>query len=377
MVRISLLLWAGSLSVWLITWSPCHYFSTVMRFLSSPHPCSESLWGVSGLSFTPEHWRVFFSAFPIILLSVHPHLRLCILLPQLDPFCLFHAHHQKQVVNVSTQWPNEGVWVQTDGTKGTDKKKNETEKGEIGRKAWHQEGFSWVKQEVWEPKGQKEQLFQSVTPLSLCFHCVLADVIAFMSGINKLQRFHCSDWRNLSFQFGASDSFNSCYHSLRACSSSVSGRWQVMEYSSKLSPDGYINRTTARPWCPQLSVGYIQSLWDERLCDPGAASDMSHRLTAARWHDQSDSWYWCLVCIYLFSTINHDWLENQQCWNRLVLFPVSMNYYEAPGSPRLFVISVGRSVGSELPQPTQRPELPWRVQHCPEPHRCCWLWQKV
>lgn len=146
---------------------------------------------------------------------------------------------------------------------------------------------------------------------------------------------------------------------------------------SCLQTETYINRTTARPWCPQLSVGYIQSLWDERLCDPGAASDMSHRLTAARWHDQSDSWYWCLVCIYLFSTINHDWLENQQCWNRLVLFPVSMNYYEAPGSPRLFVISVGRSVGSELPQPTQRPELPWRVQHCPEPHRCCWLWQKV
>lgn len=61
-------------------------------------------------------------------------------------------------------------------------------RGEIGRKAWHQEGFSLVKQEVWETKGQKEELFQSVTPLSHCFHCVLAVMFAFMSGINKLQR---------------------------------------------------------------------------------------------------------------------------------------------------------------------------------------------
>lgn len=68
------------------------------------------------------------------------------------------------------------------------KKTTRQKRGEIGRKAWHQEGFSLVKQEVWETNGQKEELFQSVTPLSLCFHCVLAVMFAFMSGINKLQR---------------------------------------------------------------------------------------------------------------------------------------------------------------------------------------------
>lgn len=42
---------------------------------------------------------------------------------------------------------------------------------ETGRKARHQQGFSFVKQEVWGTKGQTAWLFQSVPMLSHCFHC--------------------------------------------------------------------------------------------------------------------------------------------------------------------------------------------------------------
>lgn len=42
---------------------------------------------------------------------------------------------------------------------------------ETGRKAQHQQGFGFVKQEVWGTKGQTEGLFQSVPLLSHCFHC--------------------------------------------------------------------------------------------------------------------------------------------------------------------------------------------------------------
>lgn len=42
---------------------------------------------------------------------------------------------------------------------------------ETGRKAQHQQGFSFVKQEVWGTKGQTEGLFQSVPLLSHCFLC--------------------------------------------------------------------------------------------------------------------------------------------------------------------------------------------------------------
>lgn len=42
---------------------------------------------------------------------------------------------------------------------------------ETGRKAQHQQGFSFVKQEVWGTKGQTVGLFQSVPLLSHCFHC--------------------------------------------------------------------------------------------------------------------------------------------------------------------------------------------------------------
>lgn len=42
---------------------------------------------------------------------------------------------------------------------------------ETGRKARHQQGFSFVKQEVCGTKGQTAWLFQSVPMLSHCFHC--------------------------------------------------------------------------------------------------------------------------------------------------------------------------------------------------------------
>lgn len=52
------------------------------------------------------------------------------------------------------------------------KKKRERQKWrETGRKARHQQGFSFVKQEVWWTKGQTEGLFQSVPMLSHCFLC--------------------------------------------------------------------------------------------------------------------------------------------------------------------------------------------------------------
>lgn len=93
-------------------------------------------------------------------------------------------------------------------TKGRAKKKKKKERQkwrETGRKAQHQQGFSFVKQEVWGTKGQTEGLFQSVALLSHCFHGNssmhsvyrfsfvsrkrtvsknLATVFAFMSGIN-------------------------------------------------------------------------------------------------------------------------------------------------------------------------------------------------
>lgn len=174
----------------------------ILTYSSSPATSPREAILVFFPTFTPflfySHYSTFkvFFTFPIILLSVHPYLCLCVLFPQLCPFLLFPCTSQKQVLYVSTQWPNEGVWVQTEGQKGKIKKTTRQKRGEIGRKAWHQEGFSLVKQEVWETKGQKEELFQSVTPLSHCFHCVLAVMFAFMSGINKLQRIDVLCWLN-------------------------------------------------------------------------------------------------------------------------------------------------------------------------------------
>lgn len=50
-------------------------------------------------------------------------------------------------------------------------KQNKKREAETGRKAQHQQGFSFVKQEVWATKGQTEELFQSAPLLSRCFHC--------------------------------------------------------------------------------------------------------------------------------------------------------------------------------------------------------------
>ena len=44
-----------------------------------------------------------------------------------------------------------------------ERKKKQRDKREIGRKAWHQEGFSFVKQEVWKTKGQKK------SAISVCY----------------------------------------------------------------------------------------------------------------------------------------------------------------------------------------------------------------
>lgn len=165
-------------------------------------PCSESSWGHSGF---PSHIHLIFVLLSrlnfqgFFHLSHHsapcpfPSLSLHSVPPAL-PFPL--VHHKKQALYVSTQWPNEGVWVQTEAQRGKIKKTTRQKRGEIGRKAWHQEGFSLVKQEVWETKGQKEELFQSVTPLSHCFHCVLAVMFAFMFAINKLQRIDVLCWLN-------------------------------------------------------------------------------------------------------------------------------------------------------------------------------------
>lgn len=175
---------------------------TVLSALAS---CSKSSWGDSGLL---SHIRPIFVLLSLLnsqgFLSF---LSFCSLSIPIFVFAFCFpsstlsscslVHHKKQVLYVSTQWPNEGVWVQTEGQKGKIKKNQTRQKrGEIGRKAWHQEGFSLVKQEVGEIKGQKEELFQSVTPLSHCFHCVLALMFAFMSGINKLQRIDVLCWLN-------------------------------------------------------------------------------------------------------------------------------------------------------------------------------------
>lgn len=90
-------------------------------------------------------------------------------------------------------------------TKGTDEKRERQKRRETGRKGQHQQGFSFVKQEVWGTKGQTEGLFQSVPLLSHCFHCHssrravyrlgfvsrnrtvpenASGVFAFMSGLN-------------------------------------------------------------------------------------------------------------------------------------------------------------------------------------------------
>lgn len=167
-------------------------------------PCSESSWGDSGL-----------------LSHIHP---IFVLLSLLNFLGFFHLSHRSALCPspslslhsvspplafplVPLYIPKTSTWCQYPvtqwgglrpdrRTKGKDLKKTTRQKrGEIGRKAWHQEGFSLVKQEVWETKGQKEELFQSVTPLSHCFHCVLALCLHSCLALINCRGSTCSaDW---------------------------------------------------------------------------------------------------------------------------------------------------------------------------------------
>lgn len=125
-----------------------------------------------------------------------------------------------------------------------------------------------------------------------------------------------------------------------------------MEYSSKLSPDGTeIEQLRARGVCSCL-LGIFVGLGDGRLCDPGAASDVSHGLTAARRHDLTDGRCWCLAGIHLFSALNHDRLKYQQCWNYFVLSCCHESLWSSGISPVIFY-QRWQKRWKRAPQPTQ------------------------
>lgn len=174
----------------------------------SPRPAASSCQGFFGLFFPTltsflSHsrcltFKVFFLPFPSLCFLSIPVFVSALRFSSSNPSSCSLAHHSPPAKKTSglcqypvTQWGGLGP----DGkTKGAIKKKKNTtrqKRRELGRKAWHQEGFSFVQQEVWETKGRKEVLFQSVTPLIHCFHCALADVFGFTSGINELQMLIC------------------------------------------------------------------------------------------------------------------------------------------------------------------------------------------
>lgn len=122
---------------------------TFTLILLSVHP------SVSFLSHSPSPSHIL-----LLLLTVAVHIAVC-------------CKQKKKIDWASTQWPEEWTWAQPERQKErTDEKKRVRQKQrETGRKAQHQQGFSFVKQEVWGTKGQTEGLFQSVPLLSHCFLC--------------------------------------------------------------------------------------------------------------------------------------------------------------------------------------------------------------
>lgn len=141
MVLMSLLLWGGSLSVWLITLSADHSFNSVMCSLGVENVQRTFLlallvrrfWSLSHIrpifvSLTASFSRLF-SPFPSFCSLSIPIFVFALCFPSSSPSSCSLVHHKKQVLYVSTQWPNEGVWVHTEGQKGKIKKKRQTEKG--------------------------------------------------------------------------------------------------------------------------------------------------------------------------------------------------------------------------------------------------------
>lgn len=81
---------------------------------------------------------------------------------------LYASNQWSQCVDVGKTWQTKG----TDFFFFFEERQRERDRDrETGRKAQHQQGFSFVKQEVWGTKGQTAWLFQSVPMLSHCFHC--------------------------------------------------------------------------------------------------------------------------------------------------------------------------------------------------------------
>lgn len=138
----------------------------------------------------------------------------------------------------------------------------------------------------------------------------------------------------------------------------------------------YINRTTARPWCPQLSVGYIQGLRDGRRwswsrlryesqanCSMLTWSDWRQILTFGRYlpvrraksRATEISAVLELLCTFLL------------LWIMMKL-----------GDLQGYLLSVLAEVLEACaPAHPVAAALHWRLRHCSQPHRCCCLWLKI